>query len=259
MFYQLQYDTVHVSGSDATVFLQGQMTANIETIDTNKAQLSACCEANGRMVASMIINKIETGFLLFLPRGMGQILIDHLQKYAVFSKVNLLLENIPCYGSMDEAPIDDKTLRLPGKDPRYLSWSDQAAQDASLDNNDFELANIKAHFALIPTILTGKLIPSMLHYDTMDGVSFDKGCYVGQEIIARLHYRGQLKRHLHHITTSEALSPGESIVNEDKKSVGVIISTAKKDQVWHALAVIEDRALDNTLYTSTHAVIKRIN
>ena len=105
---------------------------------------------------------------------------------------------------------------------------------------------------LIEPALSDQIIPLHANYKHLGGVSFKKGCYVGQEIIARLYYKGQCKRQLCVVSSAEALSCGDSVVNEQAQSRGVIVASANNingDTI--TLAILELRALDTPLF-NTH-------
>jgi tRNA-modifying protein YgfZ len=254
MHYKLDYDVIEVNGEDRTTFLQGQLTCDITTIKQGALQLGACCDVKGRAIASMLIRIESQTLLLCLPKGMGAVLCEHLHKYAVFSRVTLtVLDDMQVYGSLTPT---DNSQALPSDPPRFITLTKTPIADASNDSSDWDLANIDAHFALITPAQSGQIIPLMLNYAALGGISFDKGCYVGQEIIARMHYKGKIKRHLKTISCDNAaLKSGDSLYDDKLQPLGVILSGVSTGQTTRALALIQDRALGLTLMSSDNRPI----
>lgn len=232
------YGFVRISGQDRQTFLQGQLTCDMRQINTQTATIAACCEANGRAVASMLLFEYQDHYLALLPKGCDQLLIDHLQKYAIFSKVTL--ESVDITIAINDSETVD-SIALPGNIPAWLTIN---ANQGNINYQQLHTLMIDHGVALIPAELSSKLIPLMLNYDQLGGISFNKGCYVGQEIIARMHYKGQLKRHLQCITSATELPIGADIVNDAKQTLGVVVLA----QGNNALAVIQDRGLEQPLF-----------
>jgi tRNA-modifying protein YgfZ len=197
-------EIICISGSDANTFLQGQATCDINQLTTTPS-IGACCNLKGRIVANFWIWQQADNFLLALPKSMTSILTQHLEKYALFSKVTL-------------SPTD---ITLPRIDVDFTPvW-------------------------ILPET-TEKLTPQMIDLQKQGGVSFTKGCYLGQEIIARTEHLGQLKRHLHKLIKIDEIQPnvGMAICNGEQQKIGIIVAVT--DQAW--FAVIEDRAIKEPLY-----------
>lgn len=173
--------TLKLSGIKTQEFLQGQLTCDLRLLTLHgQYSLAACCDHKGRMLANFWVMKWETDFLLILPENMIEITKNHLQKYAVFSKVTLSV------GSHPEAMTDV----------------------AALFKNRIEkgIVILQPKTSLLFT-------PQMINLQKLGGVSFEKGCYVGQEIIARTEHLGTLKRHLHRleINSDTPLAPGDPL------------------------------------------------
>lgn len=96
---------------------------------------------------------------------------------------------------------------------------------------------------------TEKFLPQMLNLDLMEALDYQKGCYPGQEIIARLHYRGELKRNLYltTCTSKETPGPGASIVSSENKTVGTVIQAQTDVETTYLLAVIDNDSIQDTL------------
>lgn len=190
--------TYKVSGPDSSSFLQGLLTCDTRSLDKTPL-IAACCNQKGRIIANFWIQQENDNFYLTLPKSMGDILKNHLQKYVFRSKV--VFESL-------EQPV--------------------------FDNED-------AIWILPET--TEQFTPQMIDLQKHGGVSFKKGCYLGQEIIARTEHLGQLKRHLYQIAIDTTVNIGDPINNAEQQKMGTIVAI-NNDTVF---AVIEDRAIDQPL------------
>ncbi len=205
------YGFIQVSGPDAATFLQGQCTGDI-TVIHDTPLLTACCNRQGRMIANFWVWREGDNFYLELPNSMVDKLIEHLQKYVVFSKVSL--ETVSDY------------------------------------NTPIKKQNITPIWILPET--SEQFTPQMIDLQKHGGVSFTKGCYVGQEIIARTEHRGTLKRHLYQITfdTNVTTMVGDTIKNADGQKMGTAVAVTDAG----IFAVIEDRAIKENLMINGHKI-----
>lgn len=260
MYALPHYSLTAVTGAQSESFLQGQLTCDMRLLEEHHALLAACCDHKGRAIVSLMVLDLrdidpKMPFLLWGPLELQDTLITHLSKYACFSRVALT----PCtqwqaLGTLEmtssRAPTDPSFV-LPGLPLRKLILKPtQEILPAKSHSTAWELAQIKAQFCLIPKILSGQLIPLSLDYERLNGISFQKGCYVGQEILARAHYRGQLKRHLHTVILPRGSdpNPGDEL-STPEETAGPLISVAQADTgEWQALAVLKDSSLIHSLY-----------
>lgn len=283
---------IQIRGVDAAKFLQGQITCDIRELENNHIAFAACCDHKGRVQANFWIWLQNDSYYLLLPTSMRSLLLSHLKKYAVFSKVELISveeawEILTCsLNHMDQISnlftaadqIYQKIhisegigicSKIPGKKHRYLIVTPKDSSpigdhlkkqipDKSLLHWHYE--NITAGLALIYPQTQSLFTPQMINLEKWGGVSFTKGCYVGQEVIARTQHLGILKRHLciGEIPQSISLTPGDTLINEQNEALGVIIdSCSPSSSATRFLAVVQDRAYSESspiiqLTTSTH-------
>lgn len=198
--------------------------------------LAACCDHRGRIVANFWVMRSQDDFLLILPTTMLEITKDHLQKYAMFSKVAVTIAD-QFVIALSSIPTE-QCVALPDK-KNYLTVNPPHTHTLSpihqiLINN--QLVLIQPQTSLLFT-------PQMINLEKLGGVSFNKGCYVGQEIVARTQHLGILKRHLHQRTlkSEKIIYPGDPLI-ENTIEIGVIADAIQLDeQCYDALVVIEDR------------------
>lgn len=218
-----QYGLISVSGPDASKFLQGQLTADIEALQAGTTKLAAHCNAKGRMHSSFFLHCLShQDYLLVLPIDVLNTAMTALKKYAVFSKVELK-DLSPEYAAIgisnnNDAPIPaigntvKATFSVPITGIGRIDYFAKATLSEVANNFDslasdqlgaavnwcgsalWEKRLVDAGIGLVQHASIDEFIPQMLNYDYIEGISFTKGCYTGQEIIARMKYRGKVKR-----------------------------------------------------------------
>jgi len=236
------YEFVRVTGPDAKAFLQGQVTCDIQKLEKNRALAGAICNLKGRVIADFILVLEGEDCVLRTQTGMAVIIKNTLEKYAIFSKVKLSIKTqfTRVLGmSADEdsefltKSIEKSTkgaldyhvsthaifIRLPGNDKRIEVWiRDEKQFDDWVVNHDLDAVenwnkkDILQGVIHISPILSEKHTPQVLNYDLTGIIDFSKVCYTGQEIIARMHYRGTAKKRL-------SLLLSESLIKQDSEVI----------------------------------------
>ncbi|MEN8131569.1 MAG: folate-binding protein [Pseudomonadota bacterium] len=237
---------IRLSGEEAAQFMQSQFTNDIMQISEARSQLNAYCNPKGRMLADFRTFKRGNDYFLSLPLEILEATLQRLRMYVLRTKVQLTdgsddLVRIGYHGPgarerlqtlVDHIPqqVDDCTtsaeltiIRVPGPAPRYEIygsldaikplWEQLAAEAMLAGASSWSLLDILAG---IPTVLIQTreaFIPQMANMDLIGAVNFKKGCYPGQEIVARMHYLGKLKRRMYrvHIDGPTPPPPGEEI------------------------------------------------
>lgn len=186
--------TLECSGIGAKSFLQGQLTCNMNDLKENQPQLTACCNLQGRVIFTGYVTvQNEQCFLLSIPESMKNIVVSHLEKYARFSKciINDVGATHPCPPEF----TDKKSILLKSIPTIYPETSEQ-------------------------------IIAQRLNLHLIDGaISFKKGCYLGQEIISRLHFKGTLKHHmiLGEVPGTTTLKRGDTVFDDKNSGVGTVV------------------------------------
>ena len=261
---------ISVKGIDAKTFLQGQLTVNLNTVTLSQSQLGAHCNLKGRMQSLFRIIQLEADeptYLLLLPKTLLPEAIKNLKKYAIFSKVTLSeVEDLTLFGVIGEMPANDLgqskedwiMFRMPGKVLRHLVIVPNAAivdfqqamqRQTPLTSDHWELLEIQAGIPTVYPQTIDALLPHHVNLPSLAGVSFDKGCYLGQEIIARMHYKGKIKRHMYLaqlVDTVEVPSPGDDIVIVDapNEAPGIVVRAAKSVDGFLLLIVLDEQFAD---------------
>jgi len=270
------FKILQVSGADATQFLQGQITCNIKELQDNNSFFAALCNPKGRVISTFLLLKSADAFLLILPAELFEKVKTTLQKYIMRAKVQLQdVSELVCLTGM---ACDDKTaaqLTLPTLNfsvqnqwvklatTYYLhiaSVTESLAYCASLFTQGFlaknaaawQVVNINVGFAWLTQQSSEVYIPQMLNLDKLAGISFTKGCYTGQEIIARTHYLGQAKREMFLAQIEgDFIPPAElpEILAANGQTVGQILSLQNND----LLAILQSNAVTETGLTLNDA------
>ncbi|WP_129138365.1 YgfZ/GcvT domain-containing protein [Modicisalibacter coralii] len=256
---------LEIRGSDAERFLQGQTSAQLTLADGDFAAPTSFCTPKGRMLANGQLMRREEGcYWLLLDAGLVEPLRGHLAKFAPFYKVELTArDDLAIIGltghaapalvearfdvtpptTWRQATVDDGVIaRHPGNLPRLLlclttpaaidAW-DALAHDATPVGNDvWQWQDIQAGLAWLDASLQDSYLPQMFNWEALGGVSFKKGCYTGQEVVARAHFRGQVKKRLVRARLEGASLPGigDAVIDAEGKARGEVVAAALDGQ-----------------------------
>lgn len=238
-----RFALLEVTGIDSEKFLQGQLTCDVINIGEDEWVMGACCNAKGRMVANFLLCKIDNGFQLRLPKEQAETLLNHLKKFAVFYKSELyvrddlfLLGRILPPEQKKESP--EKKLDTT-KDGKLVYWPDgriefwchsestakQWLSSARLcSEGEWLLRDIQQGIVWVTPPSHEAWVPQYIGWQFHEGINFKKGCYTGQEVIARLEYLGKSKRNLYLVQANEHLPEVMTPVFDDTKNVGELAS-----------------------------------
>jgi folate-binding protein YgfZ len=244
---------IAVAGPDARDFLQGQLTNDVRALSPTQSQLSAHCSPKGRMLASFRVFQVDESFYLQLPRSRLAATLQRLRMFVLRAKVTLedasdrlvrvgisgactprlLRGRFPALPEHDNGVSGEGDLvaiRIPGTTTRFeiLGATDQVAglwdtlmAEATVVNSDYwSLLDIRAGLPTVYTETADAFVPQMVNMQLIEGVSFTKGCYTGQEVVARMQYLGKLKRRMYlaEIRTEKPPKPGDELHSRSSTS-----------------------------------------
>jgi folate-binding protein YgfZ len=264
-----------VRGSDASKFLQGQVTCNLNYLSDGHSSLGARCTPKGRMQSSFRIVSVTDGYLLAMASELLEVQMADLKKYAAFSKSKLADESCDWLRiglSGGDAALRSLGLELPeaadgvvhnnellalrltdGRAELWLPAGQAEAVMAILASqlpeaplNDWLLAQVRAGIGQVMGSTRELFIPQMINLQAVGGVSFKKGCYTGQEIVARMQYLGKLKRRLQRLELHDSLVPAPATLLYSPvhaSSVGEVVLAARSTNGVELLAVLQDDAV----------------
>lgn len=261
-YINLNYrDLLVVSGEDSESFLQGQLSCDLNDLSEYDSCPGCLCDNKGRVVASFSLWKLADVFYLEMESGVAAIAEQHLKKYSVFYKSDIAVKNNAfsrtgligaqalkyLEGLFSDLPSienqvsksGDNFLRLAdSENKRYELWQSNNSNPTKLFSSDltlvegetenWKLLDQQTGLYRLKVEDTALYTPQELNYDQLGHISFTKGCYTGQEIVARMHYRGKAKKRLYllQIMTSTIPVKGMKIITNDNKVVGEIIDVA---------------------------------
>lgn len=274
-FAQLDDESVlAISGPDATRFLQGQLTCDVAALQPGHSTLGARCTPQGRMQSSFRLIKLsEEDFLLALAAELLEVQQQDLARYAAFFKVQLEARNpqwlrlglwgdnsraaLSAIGIPPETTSPQKGLAMTLADNIFEVWLPReqaaagltalAAHAAPASLNDWQLQLIRLGIGQVREQTRESFIPQMLNLQQLGGVSFQKGCYTGQEIVARMQYLGKLKRRMYRLLWASGQLPAPGVAIEDAstgKTVGEVVMAARADEHIELLAVLQTEAAE---------------
>ena len=232
-----------ISGEDAGELLQGQMTQDVRKLEDGKIHITSFCNVQGRVIASAFIQERNDQYDLILSSEIIDDLENHLQRYILRSKVIIEQSDEKTFGAYkSDINEDSKECRSLKNDPkRVLTLSSQVPEsiDNFITSEEWIRCDIENSIAIINKESTEKFIPQMLNLDILDAVSFSKGCYTGQEVVARVQHRGKIKQRMFKFKTEneDLISHGSEIHHESKK-VGTVVISELIDNYTIGLAVI---------------------
>ena len=238
-----------VSGPDAKAFLQSQLTNDIDSLTEDKLQINAYCQHQGKIIALLWVFIKNDNFYLSFPKDLNEIVLSKLNMFKLMSKVTIedFSLQINQYGLIDEKLDGSMEIR------NNLSLlTTRKTLESSVDINLWEKACIDNDLPEIYLKNSEQFIPQALNLDIDEtGVSFTKGCYPGQEVVARMHYLGKPKRRLFYFSSKSEATIGDLINVKDSKSLrpsGVILRVAKIDENYHLLATFEIQHINELAY-----------
>lgn len=249
-----QYGLLHASGDDARAFLHGQLTNDIENLAPGKARHAGWCSAKGRLLATFLVVPAAGGFLLQLARDLAPAVAKRLSMFILRSKVKIadVSDQWAQFGIWQPGAADalavserDGVLAVRIDPDRSLvlvpaTSGGRYAPDASAD--DWALAEVRAGRPLIVQSTQDQFVPQMVNLELTGGVDFRKGCYPGQEIVARAQYRGAVKRRMYRLRGAP-LQPGQELFadSDPGQASGTVVNSAGGE----ALAVLQISAVDS--------------
>lgn len=280
-----EFSLIEVSGEDASTFLQGQITNDINLVNETTSVYAGLCNPKGRLLAFFHILKLHDSFFLICPQCIAENIAKKLAMYILRSKVVIAINTtirlqgfeFAGEGLCDKVGFPENTdnmqsflhegmhvTRISGINPRYLCLADNStittfmtAHKTHVVEKTCECWKQTSITNKIPNIYLetqGKFIPQSLNLDLINAINFKKGCYTGQEIVARTHYLGTVKKRLfrgvwsgdktllnlgNEILTNETLV-GQVIDYSSDKSESHILFELKVDSVKDDLALHGD-------------------
>ena len=236
---------VSITGADAGTFLQSQLSANLEAPDTGVARITSWNSAAGKTIASpWLMGERAGSHILILPSSLTEVVVKRLSMFVLRSRVSIdIASDLGVFGTSDAELQPEGTVAAAvpdGERPRRLFVADAAFGPTDASGEAlvwWREADLRAGLPQVYPQTSEKFIPQMLNLDVLGGVSFDKGCYPGQEVIARARYLGRVKRRMHLFSGRGLEMPSTGGPLGDLPS-STVVDACESDSGWLALAVL---------------------
>lgn len=274
------FGLMQFSGEDAQSFLQGQLTNDVKRVSGSVGQYTAYCTPKGRMLASMLLFMDETGYQLQLPQSLLPAVLKRLSMYILRAKVkatdaseNAIRLGLAGVGAAEalaelaEIPAANLELThangiivirlgeqrfelLVAPDQAVRVWESLRRTATPVGAHGWQWLEIRAGVPIVLPETQEAFVPQMVNLERIGGVSFKKGCYPGQEIVARMHYLGKLKRRMYlaHVDSQQPPTPAMPIYSPDlegQASGDVVVSARAPQGGFDLLAVMQISSREN--------------
>jgi tRNA-modifying protein YgfZ len=255
---------VRIRGVDAVKFLQGQLSNDVARLSGERSLLAGYHNPQGRAIALVRLVQWDTDDILaVVPRELAGVVVTRLSKYILRAKVKVADESaawrvsglvnatgdftpeLPASVSAQVRRDGAVFVRVDNQPARWLAISAADGPAPALDHAEpgrrqaWQGLDVAGGQPQVYAATSEEFVAQMLNLDAMDAVAFDKGCYTGQEVIARAHYRGRVKRRMQRFVSREAcqLAPGDSGQLADGRTFKVVLATQLADGRCDFLAV----------------------
>lgn len=258
-----QWSLLRFSGADAQAFLQGQLTCDVAALQAGSSTYGGYCTPKGRLLATFLLWLSADGYTMMLPAALAEPIRKRLAMYVLRSKVKIedLTPDLACIGifgadaaqqiaalagampeRLHDVTVSDgvTVIQLPSQ--RYLAILPRAQAGMTDGGDAWTGLDIAAGIPIILPATQEEFVPQMVNLDLIGGLSYTKGCYPGQEIVARTHYLGKLKQRMCRASVAAPAAPGDKLYCAElgEQSGGMIVNSAGgADGRFDVLAVLQ--------------------
>lgn len=262
------FTVIAVTGPDAKSFLQGQISFDLDQLAPARAEIAACSSAQGRVQAVLWLVQRSDSILLIVPTSIAETTLSRLRKYVLRAKAKLeITDRFAVFAAAHVGSIGDDRTHIEAGERSYVQWPGSrvlcVAPKTSADADDtaalaWQRADIGAGLPQVYPQTHEAFVAQMLNLDAIGGISFEKGCYTGQEIIARMHFRGAVKRRMFRFRCDGAApEPGTRIVVDDQHA-GDVVDSVAIERGAELLAVISLSHADAALRLDAGAALEKL-
>ncbi len=246
------------SGEDAETFLQGQLSCDVAEVGLRSSAYGAYCSPKGRMLANFVLWREETGFCMALSRDIAPSIQKHISKFVLRAKVKVsdASDTVVVAGAagpkadqalgevFSELPKEpDEVSRRPDMPPSAVALRRRLANVlVPVGAHAWRWLDIRNGVPLVTAATQDQLVPQMANFELLGGVSFTKGCYTGQEVVARMQHLGKLKRRMFPANVTAQAKAGDPLYSEDlgDQTGGIVVNAeASPDGGYDLLAVVQ--------------------
>ena len=266
-----QLALINVSGTDSETFLQNQLSNDLTKLDDQTIQLNAYCQHQGKIIALFWVMRHHDSFLLSFPAELAEKVITRLKMFVVISDVKIedVSEQYLQIGLINEN--HKNAFKMNDNLSLLIVVNDQKHEEISTHQDEWIKACIDNNIPEVFLSTSEKFVPQMLNLDIDEfGVNFSKGCYPGQEVVARLHYLGEAKRRLFAFKSEHEIKVGDSLYCASSKTAkargnrykgsGLVVNSVKFNSIFYCLATLDVNLLDDkiTLNNEHGSILEKI-
>lgn len=229
---------IRFSGDDAGDFLHNQLSADVLVLANNESAFACYCEPKGRVLALMLVCRFDESYYVVMSGGLSDEVTRRLKIYVMRSSVTIeVLDDLMVTGT-DAKPVSPKgstpVIPVPDSDQWFVMSRGVQTQTEKTDpQNNWKMSELQRGISWLCPQTSGQFLPQMLGFDKIGAVNYRKGCYPGQEIVARTHYLGKIKRHPRLLCTSAMICPDplEKVqIFSGEESYGAVITDCAHDE-----------------------------
>jgi len=206
--------TIRFSGADAGDFLHNQLSADVLALANGESTFACYCEPKGRVLALMLVSRNEDCFYVVISAPLAATIAVRLRMYVLRSKVdietldNCIVSGLQAGGTVPQSAAPVAVVGVPDSADQLIVTTGAAEPLVDpVEVNAWKVSELKRGITWLCTETSGQFLPQMLGYDKIGALNFRKGCYPGQEIVARAHYLGKVKRHPRLLCTTAVMCP----------------------------------------------------
>jgi folate-binding protein YgfZ len=261
------YGVIELIGPQSEQFLQGQLSCDLRELTANNWLYASHCDNKGKALATLFVARWADSWLLITSKDALQASISQLQKFGVFSQTTIrdASADFPLYGIFGTAaparvaellgqalgiegpqPVTASTQQLVlqiGTEPEQYLLVSNSPMVVNSDQQQWQQLEIQRGRATLQSATIAQFVPQMLNVQALHGISFKKGCYIGQETIARMKYLGKQKRALFHLRGQGLATTAGAVVEQQLganwRTAGTVINAVSRtDHQLELLAVL---------------------
>jgi tRNA-modifying protein YgfZ len=263
-----QYSLLRFSGADAQTFLHGQLTCDVSALQPGSSSYGGYCTPKGRLLATFLLWSAAGTYTMLLPSALAEPIRKRLAMYVLRSKVKVedITADYACVGvhganaAQGLAAVPERlhgvverdgvtVIHLPAA--RFLTVMPRTQANLNSGDDAWSGLDIAAGIPFITPATQEEFVPQMVNLDLIGGLSYSKGCYPGQEIVARTHYLGKLKQRMYRASVAAPAAPGDKLYCAElgDQSAGMIVTAVRTAGVRHeVLAVMQSAHAQSAPY-----------
>lgn len=259
--YLAQYSLLRFSGVDAQTFLHGQLTCDVAALQPGSSSYGGYCTPKGRLLATFLLWSAAGTYTMLLPSVLAEPIRKRLMMYVLRAKVKVedITPDYACVGvhgrdaAQELGSVPGSLHGVVERDgvtviylpvARYLTVMPRTQTNLTDGNDAWSGLDIAAGIPFITPATQEEFVPQMVNLDLIGGLSYSKGCYPGQEIVARTHYLGKLKQRMYRASVVAPAAPGDKLYCAElgDQSAGMVVTVAPAADGRHEMLAVMQAA-----------------